>query len=190
MSGVRKIPQRIRACSICARRPRRVSSGCVQPGRPATVGLRVRWEGAAPENEGTQFWRGAPRPTRRFVEMRRWQRGNRPAAPAAGAAAPPRVTRRGLTSAGMGAAGAAAILAACAPMGDAAPKSDSTKPLTLRWGYYAEQPVIDTVKKTLPVFLAKHSNYTINEEVNKQSGLDYAPQLASGDAPDVMAICC
>jgi ABC-type glycerol-3-phosphate transport system substrate-binding protein len=104
-----------------------------------------------------------------------------------------RVTRRRLAGAGLAAGGAAAVLTACAqPGGQAgqATQAESKAPLTLRWGYYAEQPVIDTVKKTLPVFLARHSNYTVTEEVNKESGLGYAPQLAAGDAPDVMAICC
>ena len=104
-----------------------------------------------------------------------------------------RATRRRLAGAGLAAGGAAAVLAACAqPGGQAgqATQAESKAPLTLRWGYYAEQPVIDTVKKTLPVFLARHSNYTVTEEVNKESGLGYAPQLAAGDAPDVMAICC
>ena len=64
-------------------------------------------------------------------------------------------------------------LAACAPPGGQAgqaTQAESKAPLTLRWGYYADQPVIDTVKKTLPVFLARHSNYTVTEEVNKESG--------------------
>ena len=104
-----------------------------------------------------------------------------------------RATRRRLAGAGLAAGGAAAVLAACAPPGGQAgqgTQAESKAPLTLRWGYYADQPVIDTVKKTLPVFLARHSNYTVTEEVNKESGLGYAPQLAAGDAPDVMAICC
>lgn len=106
--------------------------------------------------------------------------------------APPatRVTRRGLMGTGMAVLGPAAILAACGPLENAAPKADTSKPLTLRWGYYAEPPVIETVKKTLPVFLAKRPSFTVVEEVNKDSGLGYAPQLASGDAPDVFAACC
>jgi len=99
-------------------------------------------------------------------------------------------TRRAYLRSGAAAATAGAVLMACGPLTGGAPAADTSKPLTLRWGYYAEQPVIDTVKKTLPIFLGKHPNYTVAEEVNKDSGLGYGPQLASGDAPDVMAICC
>src|SRR5437762_2434429 len=99
-------------------------------------------------------------------------------------------TRRAYLRSGVATAAVGAILTACGPLGGGSPAVDTSKPLTLRWGYYAEQPVIDTVKKTLPIFLGKHPNYTVLEEVNKDSGLGYGPQLASGDAPDVMAICC
>ena len=101
-----------------------------------------------------------------------------------------RVTRRRLAGAGFAAGGAAAVMVACAQPGGQATQAESRAPVTLRWGYYAEQPVVDTVKQTLPLFLAKHPNFTITEEVNKESGLGYGPQLAAGDAPDVMAICC
>ena len=51
--------------------------------------------------------------------------------------------------------------------------------------------MIDTVKKTLPVFLGKHANYTVVEEIEQgRAASATRPQLAAGDAPDVMAICC
>jgi multiple sugar transport system substrate-binding protein len=100
------------------------------------------------------------------------------------------MTRRGFVHAGAVSSGAAAVVAACAPPGGGGPAADTSQPLTLRWGYYAEPTVIETVKKTLPAFVAKHPNYTVVEEVNRESGLGYGPQLAAGDAPDVMAICC
>ena len=99
-------------------------------------------------------------------------------------------TRRTVLRSGVASAAGTTVLAACGPIDLGAPAADTSKPVTLRWGYYADQPVIDTVKKTLPIFLAKHANYTVVEEVNKESGLGYGPQLAADDAPDLMAICC
>ena len=72
----------------------------------------------------------------------------------------PGVTRRAFLGHGATVGAAGAVLAAWAPTGGGAPAGDTSKTVTLRWGYYAEQPVIDTVKKTLPIFLGKHPNYT------------------------------
>ena len=105
--------------------------------------------------------------------------------------APGGATRRGLAQAGVAAAGAAAAGAACGPLGPggAAPAA-SRQPLTLRWGFYAGQPLTDTVAKALPAFTARYPQITLVQERTTQSGLDYIAQLAAGSAPDVFAACC
>jgi multiple sugar transport system substrate-binding protein len=103
------------------------------------------------------------------------------------------VRRRTLQLAGAGALGAVATapLVACAAPGSAgAPGALSQEPLTLRWGVYSDQPLLEAAKKALPAFSARYPNITVAQELNTQSGLDYTAQLAGGSAPDLFAACC